>query len=116
VVFAGPAGAGKTTTLIKIAIRECLAHRQPVRILSVDPYRVAAHEKLRSFAAIIGVGFTAINSVQEFLAARKNPAIRAIVLVDTPGYSPAELDGADEIAGCLERSPISRSTWCCPLP
>ena len=48
--FVGPPGAGKTTTLIKIAIRECLAQRQSVRILSVDPCRVAAHEKLRSFS------------------------------------------------------------------
>ena len=103
VVFAGPAGAGKTTTLIKIAIRECLAQRQPVRILSVDPYRVAAHEKLRSFAAIIGVGFTAINSVQEFLAAADETRNKSVVLVDTPGYSPAELDGVGEIAACFER-------------
>ncbi len=103
VVFAGPAGAGKTTTLIKIAIRECLAQRQPVRILSLDPYRVAAHEKLRSFASIIGVGFTALNSVQEFLAAAEESRNKSVVLVDTPGYSPAELDGAAEIASCFER-------------
>ncbi len=103
VVFAGPAGAGKTTTLIKIAIRECLAQRQPVRILSVDPYRVAAHEKLRSLAAIIGVGFTAVNSVQEFQAAAEESRSKSVVLVDTPGYGPAELDGAQEIASCLER-------------
>src|SRR6202789_4171458 len=103
VVFAGPAGAGKTTTLIKIAIRECLAQRQSVRILSVDPYRVAAHEKLRSFAAIIGVGFSALNSVQEFLAAMEESRSKSVVLVDTPGYSPAEMDGAEEIAGCLKR-------------
>ena len=105
VVFAGPAGAGKTTTLIKIAIRECLAQRQSVRILSVDPQRVAAHEKLRSFAAIIGVGFTAINSIPEFLAAVSESRNKSIVLVDTPGYSPAELEGLKEIAGCLERLP-----------
>ena len=97
------AGAGKTTTLIKIAIRECLAQRLPVRILSVDPYRVAAHEKLRSFASIIGVGFTAINSVQEFLAAAEESRNKSVVLVDTPGYSPAELDGITEIASCFER-------------
>jgi len=103
VVFAGPPGAGKTTTLIKIAIRECLAQRQPVRILSVDPYRVAAHEKLRSFAGIIGVGFTAINSVQEFSAAVEESRNKSVALVDTPGYSPAEMDGATEIASCLER-------------
>ena len=105
VVFAGPAGAGKTTTLIKIAIRECLAQRQSVRILSVDPQRVAAHEKLRSFAAIIGVGFTAVNSIPEFLAAVSESRNKSIVLVDTPGYSPAELEGLKEIAGCLERLP-----------
>ena len=103
VIFAGPAGAGKTTTLIKIAIRECLAQRQPVRILSVDPYRVAAHEKLRSFASIIGVGFTAINSVQEFMAAAEESRNKSVVLVDTPGCSPAELDGVSEIASCFER-------------
>jgi flagellar biosynthesis protein FlhF len=103
VVFAGPAGAGKTTTLIKIAIRECLAQRHPVRILSVDPYRVAAHEKLRSFASIIGVGFTALNSVPEFLTAVEESRNKSVVLVDTPGFSPAELEGAGEIASCFER-------------
>jgi flagellar biosynthesis protein FlhF len=103
VIFAGPAGAGKTTTLIKIAIRECLAQRQPVRILSLDPYRVAAHEKLRNFAAIVGVGFTALNSVQEFRAAAEESRSKSVVLVDTPGYNPAELDGIAEIASCFER-------------
>src|SRR5579863_7234139 len=103
VAYAGPPGAGKTTTLIKIAVRECLAERQPVRILSVDPHRVAAHEKLRSFAAIIGVGFTAINSVPEFLAALEESRNGSVVLVDTPGYSANDMDGATEIAACLSR-------------
>ncbi len=105
VVFAGPAGAGKTTTLIKIAIREFLAQRHPVRILSLDPCRVAAHEKLRSFAAIIGVGFTALNSVQEFLGVAEESRNKSVVLVDTPGYSPSELDGVAEIASCFARLP-----------
>jgi flagellar biosynthesis protein FlhF len=102
-IFVGPAGAGKTTTLIKIAIRECLAQRQPVRIVSLDPYRVAAHEKLRSFASIVGVAFTAINSVQEFHAAVDESRGKSVVLVDTPGYSPAELDGIAEVASCFGR-------------
>jgi flagellar biosynthesis protein FlhF len=105
IVFVGPAGAGKTTTLVKIAIREGLANRRSVRILSVDPYRVAAHEKLRSFAGIIGVGFSAVNSVQEFAEAVEESRNKSVVLVDTPGYSPSEIDHAKEIAGCLERIP-----------
>ncbi len=103
-VFVGPAGAGKTTTLIKMAIREGLANRLSIRILSVDPYRVAAHEKLRSFAGIIGVGFTAVNSVQEFAGAVEESRIKSVVLVDTPGYSPSEVAQLKELAGCLERT------------
>ncbi|HTC32551.1 MAG TPA: hypothetical protein VK724_04220 [Bryobacteraceae bacterium] len=105
IVFIGPAGAGKTTTLIKLAIREGLANRLSLRILSIDPYRVAAHEKLRSFAGIIGVGFTAVNSVQEFAGAVEESRIKSVVLVDTPGYSPSEIAQVKEIAGCLERTP-----------
>jgi len=105
IVFVGPPGAGKTTTLVKIAIREGLANRLSVRILSVDPYRVAAHEKLRSFAGIIGIGFTAINSIQEFAGAVEDARVKSVVLVDTPGYSPSEIESAKEIAGCLERIP-----------
>jgi flagellar biosynthesis protein FlhF len=101
IVFVGPAGAGKTTTLIKLAIREGLANRQPLRILSVDPYRVAAHEKLRSFAGIIGVGFTAVNSVQEFSSAVEEARVKSVVLVDTPGFSPSDRHQAKEVAGCL---------------
>lgn len=103
VAFVGPPGAGKTTTLVKIAIRECLAERQPVRIFSVDPYRVAAHERLRSLAALVGVAFSAINSTPEFLAAVEESRNKGIVLVDTPGFSFAEMDGAEEIAVALAR-------------
>ena len=109
VVFAGPPGVGKTTTLIKLAICECVAQRQSVRILSVDPYRVAAHEKLRSFASIIGVGFTAINSIHEFSAALEESRSKSVVLVDTPGYSPCEMDAAEEIAACLKHVPNAQT-------
>jgi flagellar biosynthesis protein FlhF len=103
VAFVGPPGAGKTTTLIKIAIRECLTGRQPVRILSVDPYRVAAHERLRSLAALVGVGFSAINSIPEFFAGVEESRNKSIVLVDTPGCSWSEMDGAEEIASAFAR-------------
>jgi flagellar biosynthesis protein FlhF len=116
VVFAGPPGAGKTSTLVKIAIRECLAQRQPVRVLSVDPSRVAAHEKLRSFAAIIGVAFTAANSVPELLAALGDARGKSVVLVDTPGSSPAEMAGANEIASCLTKFSNRQTHLVLPAP
>src|ERR1039457_4360206 len=53
----GPPGSGKTTTLVKLAVNYGLAARRPVLLLSLDTHRVAAADQLRSYAAILGVGF-----------------------------------------------------------
>ena len=57
VALVGPPGSGKTTTLVKLAVNYGLAGRRPVLLLSMDTYRVAAADQLRSYAAILGVGF-----------------------------------------------------------
>jgi len=103
VVFAGPPGAGKTTTLTKIAIQECLAQRLPVRILSVDMQRVAAHEKLRTFAGILGIAFTAANTMQEFIGAVDEYRNKNLLLIDTPGFSTNDLEDARDLSGFLGR-------------
>ena len=102
-VFAGPPGSGKTTTLTKIAIQECLAHRIQVRIISVDPYRVASHEKLRSFAGILGTGFTAASSMREFIEAVDEFRGKNLLLIDTPGYSANDFEGSRDLSGFLGR-------------
>src|SRR5262249_52540517 len=58
----GPPGAGKTTTLVKLAINYGLAARRPSLLLSMDTYRIAAAEQLRSYAAILGVGFQILDT------------------------------------------------------
>ena len=113
VAFVGPAGAGKTTTLVKFAVQEALAGRLPVRIVSVDPERVAAHEKLRVFAGLLGVGFTAANTVGEFLEAVEASQEKHVVLVDTPGSS-SESDIVAEVAAAL--TPLSRRETHLVLP
>src|SRR5205814_5852931 len=46
----GLPGAGKTTTLVKLAVNYVLTSRRPVMLLSADTYRVAAADELRSYA------------------------------------------------------------------
>lgn len=114
VVFVGPPGAGKTTSLVKFAVQRCLAAQQSARIISFDPMRVAAHEKLRALAGVIGMGFTAAATVNEFAAAMEEFRAKHVVLVDTPGYGPRDFESASDISSCIGR--ISRKEIHLVLP
>ena len=97
VIFAGPPGAGKTTALAKFAMRECLGRRLSVRIISVETHRPAAHEKLRTLAKIMGFGFTAANSMREFIEAVDECRAKDVLLIDTPGFSHSEFEFAGDL-------------------
>ena len=101
VVLVGPPGGGKTTTLAKLAIQECLAKRLSVRIISLDIHGVAAHEKLRSFASIMGAGFTAASSASQFTEAIDEFRSKHVLLIDTPGYGHADWEWAHDMAVVL---------------
>jgi flagellar biosynthesis protein FlhF len=101
VILAGPPGAGKTSTLAKIAIQECLARRLSIRIISVDLHRVAAHEKLRSFATLMGAGFTAASTAAEFMEAVDEFRNKSVLLIDTPGYGHGDWEFAHDLAQVL---------------
>jgi signal recognition particle GTPase len=100
-IFAGPPGAGKTTALAKIAMREFLDRRIPVRIISVDPHHTVGHEKMRSLARIIGAQFEAANTMAEFSAAVSRFSGRGGLLIDAAGYDAAESQSARELAWML---------------
>ena len=55
VVLIGPTGVGKTTTLAKLAANYYLIEKRKVAMISIDTYRIAAVEQLRTYAQIIGV-------------------------------------------------------------
>jgi flagellar biosynthesis protein FlhF len=91
VALVGPPGCGKTTTLVKLAVNYGLAARRPVMLLSMDTYRVAAAEQLRSYAAILGVGFQLVETVASLAQAIEENRGKDLILVDTPGLGPAEV-------------------------
>jgi flagellar biosynthesis protein FlhF len=83
----GPPGCGKTTTAVKLAIAHGLGQRRPVRLISTDTYRIGGAEQLRTYAAIVGASFQAVESSAALAQAIESAPPSALVLIDTPGYS-----------------------------
>ena len=105
VVLVGPAGAGKTTTLVKLAVRYGLGSKRGVQILSIDNSRIAAAYQLASFASILGVGFAAVETTAALAQAIEEHRSKEIVLVDTPGFTASNADDGDSLAKFLTSSP-----------
>lgn len=104
----GPSGAGKTVTLAKLAVVRGLAVRRPVVFLSIDDYRVGGAEQLRSYAMILGAKFQALDTIPALAQALEEPQGKALILIDTPGYGPRDIDRAAGLARFLStRSDIS---------
>lgn len=88
--LAGPPGAGKTTTLAKLAMREGVSGRHSAVLLSVDVFRIGAADQLRNLASILGIPFRLCETPAALRRALAEARQRDLVLIDTPGASPAE--------------------------
>lgn len=93
--FFGPPGSGRTTLLAKIAARAATAEGRSVVILSTDTLRIAAAEQLRTYAGIMGVACEIHETPRALARALRDHAGRDLVLIDTPGWSPAQLAGPE---------------------
>ncbi len=65
-LFIGPSGAGKTSSLIKLASDMILNQKKRVAIISADNLRVGASEQMKIFAQILNVPFLLLRSQQDW--------------------------------------------------
>jgi flagellar biosynthesis protein FlhF len=87
-VFAlvGPTGAGKTTTIAKLAARYVLEHgADKVALVTTDTYRLAGHDQLRSLAAILQVPVRVVDDNNSLSSVLRSLRRCDLVLIDTPG-------------------------------
>lgn len=85
VALVGPAGAGKTTTAMKMALSpQGVAHRK-VGLITLDTYRVGALEEIQTYAEIADLPLEVAYTAQDARRALQRLRGRDVVVVDTPG-------------------------------
>lgn len=86
VVFLGPTGCGKTTTLVKVAYMYKKMGKK-VGLITLDSYRVGAVEQIKAFAEALDIPVESVAGENEILPALESYTYYDLILVDTMGLS-----------------------------
>ena len=101
VALIGPTGVGKTTTIAKLAANFRLREKWNVGLITVDTYRIAAVEQLRTYADIIDLPMTVVSTPREMREAVAKMNNLELVLMDTAGRSPRDEIKIQELKSML---------------
>jgi flagellar biosynthesis protein FlhF len=99
IAVAGPTGAGKTTTIAKLAARWSMQHGSSgLALVSTDAYRIGAREQLMTYARILGAPMHAANSGAELARVLEQLKAKKLILIDTAGMGPRDVRLSEQLA------------------
>ncbi len=104
VALVGPTGVGKTTTIAKLAANYRLRERRRVGLITVDTYRIAAVEQLRTYADIIDLPMEVVSTPREMREAVDRLSGLDLILMDTAGRSPRDEVKIQELKSMLSEA------------
>jgi len=83
VALVGPTGVGKTTTIAKLAANFALFEGKSVGLITIDTYRIAAVEQLKTYSEIINLPIEVVYTAADFKRALQNLSDKQLILIDT---------------------------------
>ncbi len=99
IAVVGPTGAGKTTTIAKLAARWCMRHgSQDLALVSTDSYRIGARDQLLTYARILGAPMHAANSGKDLARVLDKLKSKKLILIDTAGMGPHDVRLSEQLA------------------
>jgi len=99
VALVGPTGVGKTTTVAKLAARFALRHgKRRLALVSLDNFRIGAHEQLLTFGRILGVPVHFTGDTEGLRRYLDRLGDKALVLVDTAGLGQRDTRLTEQLA------------------
>ncbi|NLV16967.1 MAG: flagellar biosynthesis protein FlhF [Syntrophomonadaceae bacterium] len=102
VTLIGPTGVGKTTTIAKLAAKFSLGEGKKVALITIDTYRIAAVEQLKTYTDIIGLPLEVVFKPQDLKTAIDRFLSYDIILIDTAGRSPRNEDQMADLVKFIE--------------
>ena len=103
-MFVGPTGVGKTTTIAKLAARYAykLSKRYKVGIITLDTYRIGAVEQLMTYAKMMKLPIETVIDPTDFEEALNALKHNDYILIDTVGSSQHDRDKIEKLSKFLK--------------
>lgn len=102
VILIGPTGVGKTTTLAKLAAQYRFQLEKSVGLITIDAYRIAAIDHLKTYAQIMSIPLKVALTPKELERCIKDYRDKDIILIDTPGRSQFNAGALRELMNFLD--------------
>jgi flagellar biosynthesis protein FlhF len=98
-MFVGPTGVGKTTTIAKLAARYAykMGMNYKVGIITLDSFRVGAVEQLKAYTNIMRLPLEVVNKPEDLVEALLRLKDCNYILIDTAGSSQYDIDKIEQI-------------------
>jgi flagellar biosynthesis protein FlhF len=103
VVFVGPTGVGKTTTIAKLAGRLALIEKKKVGLITIDTYRIGAVEQLKTYADIMNIPFKVVLTIKDMQQVIESMKDCDVILIDTTGRSSKNTMQISELRAFIEK-------------
>jgi flagellar biosynthesis protein FlhF len=102
--FIGPTGVGKTTTIAKLAAMSAVMERKKVSMITVDTYRIAAVEQLKTIGEIMNVPVKVIFTPENLKECLSGMMDQDVIYIDTAGRSHRNESQVNELRSYLENA------------